>query len=490
MLAARHRTYKPIKKFGIFLFFSLCILQSALLTASANELPNLGSSDLTEYTKEKEQALGRAFKTALHNEYSVITDPDISNYIRRIGLQISRHTEDKRNFSFYIIQNPDINAFAGPDGVIGIHTGLIRAVNNEAELASVIAHEIAHVTQNHLSRSFELQSNSSVSNIASIIAAILIGMHDSSAGMATLMGSMGAKAQQQLKYSRAHESEADSTGISYLYKSGYNPFAMGDFFARLSQEYQNSEFKPIEILQTHPVTEHRLAEAKNRAENYPPLIFKHENETLTLIKLRLQDLTGLNDETLNTTELNQSEKCYMNTLNLLKQTPVTFKHKELSCLKKAIKERPTQRLYQTLLFDSYLNPDIKNIPPEIIKQAELSHDLYPQDPSILLRYTSLLIKAGQSLKAEQILINETPKHQYQSQLYKLLSGTYAQKGKLAEAYFYEALSYFNIGDIQRTNIFINKAKSLVKRDGSTLQAKIRHFETNYANLLKDNNKDK
>ncbi|WP_373019041.1 M48 family metalloprotease [Thiomicrorhabdus sp.] len=489
MLTAAYSTFKPFRKATSFLLWAIIHWLFVLQAAQANELPNLGSSDLVEYTKEKEQALGRAFKSALHTEYRVVTDPDIENYIRRIGHQIAQHTGDNRNFSFYVIENPDINAFAGPDGVIGIHTGLITSVRTEAELASVIAHEIAHVTQNHLSRRFELQSNSSITTIASIIAAILIGMQDSSAGMATLMGSMGADAQQQLKYSRAHESEADSAGISYLYKSGYNPYAMGDFFGRLSLAYQNSEFKPIEILQTHPVTEHRLAEARNRAQNYPPLIFKQDEESLTLIKLKLQSMSGQEDQSLLSTKLNKSEQCYADTLNLLKRSPLQLHKNSLSCLYDTIKSRPTQRLYQTLLYEVFLNPDVKDVPENIIKQAEFTHELYPQDPSALLRLTQLLIKDKKSEKAINLLEKETPDLQYQNQAYKLLSTTFAQENKMAAAYYYEALSYFNIGDVKRTNIYLNKAKNLTNSNETNILSKINHFESEHAKALKENNKD-
>lgn len=479
---------------GLLIFISLIGLLYVYLTsinnAYASNLPDLGSSDLIEYTKEKEQALGRAFKNALHSEHHILTDPDISSYIQRIGHKIAQQSGDHRNFSFYVIQQPDINAFAGPDGVIGIHTGLIRAVHNEDELASVIAHEIAHVTQNHLSRTYELRSGSSMTHLASFIAAILIGMHDSSAGMATLMGSMGANMQQQLKYSRTHESEADYAGIDYLYKSGYSPFAMSEFFGRLSLEYQNSQFKPIEILSTHPVTDRRLAESKNRAESYPPLIMKIDHDSLTLIKLKLQAVSQHKDETLRQTSLSAEQMCYQQALKTLNSNTGNIQD-SIQCLKKAVENDPQQRLYHSLLFDLYLSQSDTQTQlnaEDWVKQAKFAHELFPQDPAIFQKYAQLLIQSNQSSKAIEALEKEAPNYLYQFELYKLLSSLYAEQGQTGYAYYFEALAHFNIGNLQRTQIYLNKASEHSTATDTQLKGKIRDFKRTHANLLKEKNK--
>ncbi|MDX1346725.1 MAG: M48 family metalloprotease [Thiomicrorhabdus chilensis] len=474
----------------LVIIVGFCLYLISINNVYANNLPNLGSSDLIEYTQEKEQALGRAFKNALHSEHHTLSDPDISSYIQRIGHKIAQQSGDHRNFSFYVIQHPDINAFAGPDGVIGIHTGLIRAVNSEDELASVVAHEIAHVTQNHLSRTYELRSGSSLTHLASFIAAILIGMHDSSAGMATLMGGMGASMQQQLKYSRTHESEADYAGIEYLYKSGYSPFAMSDFFGRLSLEYQNREFKPTEILSTHPVTERRLAESKSRAESYPPLIMKIDNESLTLIKLKLQAISQQKDETLRPATFTLEEQCYQQALETLHSNSNNIEG-STQCLRKARQNNPQQRLYPSLLFDLYLNANETQTNRTFenwIKEAKFAHELFPQDPAIFQKYIRILIKDKQTLTAIEALEKETPNYTYQFELYKLLSSLYAQSGQTAYAYYFEALAHFNIGNLQRTQIYLNKANEQSSPKDIRLQGKIRDFKRTHANLLKEKNK--
>ncbi|MDG6778463.1 M48 family metalloprotease [Thiomicrorhabdus sp. zzn3] len=470
----------------ILLIIALCTPNKANATDS---LPDLGSSDLVEYTPEKEQALGRAFKAELHTHYNIVSDPDITGYVRRIGHKIAQYSNDDRHFSFYVIDHPEINAFAGPDGVIGIHTGLLQAVKSEDELASVIAHEIAHVTQNHLSRRYELQSGTNLTHLASFIAAILIGMHDTSAGMATLMGSMGADLQQQLKHSRIHEAEADYAGIDYLYQSGYNPYAMGDFFGRLAMEYQNNEFKPLEILMTHPVTEHRLAEAKNRAETYPPLIFEHDTETLTLIKLRLQAKTGVRDATLQEKPLNDAQQCYQNTVNTLfnYSDKLSHQNKPTDCLTRIIRNHPLQPLYRTLQLETF-NQAKKTKKKDALKLAEIANDLFPQNASVLIQYAKLLEKYNKPKKAIDLLEGQVDKLLYKQKVYKQLSRLYADMDDLAYAYFYEALGQFEIGNLKKTEIFLEKAEEISNSDHKDLNNKILIFRTEYSNLLKQKSK--
>lgn len=481
----------PSKNTPFFHAFAIYFISAWLgvLPANAETLPNLGSSDLVEYTPEKEEELGRAFKAALHSEYAVISDADIHDYIRRIGHKIAQHTGQNRDFSFYVIDEPSINAFAGPDGVIGLHTGLIRAVRSEDELASVIAHEIAHVTQNHLSRRYEAQSGSSLASLASFIAAVLVGSQNAEAGMAVLMGSMGASIQQQLKFSRAHESEADFAGIDYLYKSGYNPFAMGDFFGRLAQEYRHNEFKPLEILLTHPVTEHRLAEAKNRAHQFPPLIFKHDDTTLQLIKRKLQAISGMTDETL-PASTNRAESCYQQSLELsaspLLKQPAKIEQ-SLHCLEDAISDHPTQRLYQTRLLEV---ANLQSKPStKILQQASATLELFPQDSAALIGQAKLLANLQKTDEAISLLERKTPALRYQYEPLKLLASLYQKRGKTAHAYFAEAKAYFNIGHLKRTQIYLKNAETFSALEDRALKQKITLFKLENAKLLKDKRKE-
>jgi predicted Zn-dependent protease len=166
------------------------------------QLPELGSPADQYLTPRDEVRLGQAFMQNVRETQAVVTDPLISEYIQQLGERILKHSEAaSQPYHFFVIEEPMINAFAGPGGHIGIFSGLILATQSESELASVIAHEIAHVTQKHLLRAFDAASRMSGKTAALILAAILLGVSTSSpdAGLAMATG-VQASAIQEYKF--------------------------------------------------------------------------------------------------------------------------------------------------------------------------------------------------------------------------------------------------------------------------------------------------
>ncbi|MGM0541197.1 MAG: M48 family metalloprotease [Pseudomonadota bacterium] len=473
---------------------ALLLFQSAPLLAQSTDLPDLGAPDLIEYDQQTEEKLGRAFTTLLHTDYSLNYDPEVVSFVRKIGHKIASQTGNHRNFRFYVIDNDSINAFAGPDGVIGIHTGLIKAVQSEDELASVIAHEIAHVTQRHLSRRYEYQTNQgSIASVATVLAAILIGMHDANAGMATLMGGMGYNMEQQLKNSRLHESEADSKGIELLQKANYNPYAMGHFFARLAKAGQNNSFSLPEILRSHPVTESRIAEAENRAQTMPPLKAKEPDNSLKLIKLRLNEGNFQRDsEDLLFLKQQQStaENCYqLNLINLKKPTNPVAMNKNRSCLWQLIKDTPEQILYTNLLIESISQSQDRELLNRLLKYTEYQQALHPNDTSGLLRYADLLIKLDRVELGTRTLESRSENQKYKYQSNQKLAEIYAQQQKKAEAYYFQAVAQLDIGNTKRSEYLLKKAQENLKSTDVILKNKIFLFSNKHANLLKNSSKN-
>ncbi len=472
----------------------LLLFLAAPLSAQSADLPDLGAPDLVEYDQQTEEKLGRAFTVSLHTDYSLNYDPEVVSFVRKIGHKIASQTGDHRHFRFYVIDNDSINAFAGPDGVIGIHTGLIQAVQSEDELASVIAHEIAHVTQRHLSRSYHYQSNQgNMASIATMLAAILIGMQDPNAGMATLMGGMGYNMEQQLKNSRLYESEADSKGIELLQKASYNPHAMGQFFARLSKAGQNNSFALPEILRSHPVTESRLAEAENRAETMPPLKIREPDNSLNLIKLRLnQDhLQHKSHDLFFLKQHSAAENCYQLNLSAMNNpTDNVTMNKNRQCLWQLIKDTPEQILYSNLMMESITKDRHKDkeLLNRILKYAEYQQALHPNDTSGLLRYTGLLIKLDEMGLAQKTLESRNENQQYHYQANLKLAETYAHQQKTAEAYYFQAVAQLDIGNSERSEFLLKKAEENIKDTDLILKNKIFLFSNKYANLLKNSTK--
>ena len=232
-----------------------------------NQLPELGDASASVISSAEEKKLGREFMRDARRTLTFINDPELHDYLSGLGKRLVGHSGgNDTEFSFYLVKDPSLNAFAVPGGHISVHTGLILAAEHEAELASVLAHEIAHITQRHLPRMIAAVKNQSIPMTAAIIAAILLG---GQAGQAALIATNASLLERQLKYSREFEREADAIGIRALARSGFDPRAMPLFFERMEQWARIQESDAPEFLRTHPLSTSRIAESISRAEKYP-----------------------------------------------------------------------------------------------------------------------------------------------------------------------------------------------------------------------------
>ncbi|NOR52178.1 MAG: M48 family metalloprotease [Gammaproteobacteria bacterium] len=206
----------------------------------------------------------------------------VNNYINNLGQRLLSATPHApHTFTFFVIDNPQINAFATFGGYIGIYSGLIRAATTESELGSVIAHEIAHVTQDHLRRSIEKSSNMEVPTTVALLAAILLGGDAPELAEATIATVIAGQQQQQLSFSRDHEREADRLGIERLSSANFNPEAMAHFFNLIREKSRYGTAYP-EYLLTHPVTTERISEALDRARQLPKIKNERDVEFLAI----------------------------------------------------------------------------------------------------------------------------------------------------------------------------------------------------------------
>ncbi len=245
----------------------MLLLIAQWLPVSANDivLPDLGSSSDSLLTQAQEQALGRDFYLYIQQHERMVDEPWLVQYIRTVGQRVTASIPDNAHqFHFFLLDNPLINAFAGPGGYIGINSGLILASEKESELASVIAHEAAHVTQKHLLRRVENSQQNSFATLGALLAALLISTQSADAGMAAIMTVQAAAMQKSINFTRKNEQEADAIGIGLLATSGYPATAMVDFFSKLNRKTLYSEYVVPEYLRTHPFSQNRVAEANNR----------------------------------------------------------------------------------------------------------------------------------------------------------------------------------------------------------------------------------
>ena len=197
----------------------------------------------------------------------LVNDPTLKEYLDNLGNRLIESLGlPKDSFTFFLINDNTVNAFAVPGGYIGVHTGLLLTAANEAEVASVLGHEIAHVTQQHIPRMVSAQKQNMLPNLATLLAGILLGGQATEAAIAI---TSARSIENQLTFTRSFEREADRIGITVLANSGYDTNSMADFFLRMQQANTLYETNAPQFLLTHPITTDRIAEAKARAANYP-----------------------------------------------------------------------------------------------------------------------------------------------------------------------------------------------------------------------------
>ncbi len=256
--------------FGQIIFSGLVALMSFSVAAQSSvRLPDMGSTTTRVLSPEDERTFAADFERFLRANNLLIEDPIIRDYFKDMGFRIvSFSSRSNAPFSFFVIREPSINAFAAPAGVIGLHSGLILTAQSEAEVAGVVAHEIAHVTQDHLARAMEAQQATSLPTmLASLALAIAAGAAGSAdASQAVLMSGMGLAQQFSINHTRQAEAEADRVGIRYLAAAGFDPHGMVAFFERLNVASRAMGQGPPEYLRTHPLTVNRIAEARSRAD--------------------------------------------------------------------------------------------------------------------------------------------------------------------------------------------------------------------------------
>ncbi|MCY1402328.1 Beta-barrel assembly-enhancing protease [compost metagenome] len=245
-----------------------CFLASPVM---ADDLPSLGDSSSSIVSPEQEHQLGRAWLSLLRGQVPQLDDPQLKDYVESSVYRLAETSQlQDRRLEFVLLNSPQLNAFAAPGGIIGVNGGLFLYAPTEAEYASVLAHELAHLSQRHFARGVEAQQRMQVPVMAAMLAGIVAAAAGAGdAGMAAIMSTQAAAIQEQRRFSRQNEQEADRIGLLNLEKAGYDPRAMPRMFERLMRQYRY-DAKPPEFLLTHPVTENRIADTRNRAEQLPP----------------------------------------------------------------------------------------------------------------------------------------------------------------------------------------------------------------------------
>lgn len=274
----------------LFLAGSLGLLTAFTSTHGANfitspqfNVPEIGAG-VGLIDQQKERMIGEKVYREVQRQMPVAQNPWLEDQLFSVFSHLLSQTQMGQPIGLLIINDPQINAFAVPGGLFALNTGLVTSARNMDEVAGVMAHEIAHVTQRHYSRSQEAFKGQGLLALAGVLVGALVASQaDGDAGAAVMIGSQAALMDKQLTYSRNQEREADRIGMQYMYTAGYNPQSMADFFEVMHRATSRVSFLP-DFWFTHPLTTERMSEARLRANQLPRVKSSLRDEEFDILK--------------------------------------------------------------------------------------------------------------------------------------------------------------------------------------------------------------
>jgi len=447
------------------------------------ELPDLGDSSGTLITPEEEKEFGEAFFRSLHSQIAINQDAEIQQYIQTLGQKLAANSDAPGHpFHFFVVLENDINAFAGPGGYIGVNSGLILMTEAESELASVIAHEIGHVTQRHLFRAAEAAGRLSIPTMAATLAAILLGTQSPAMGQAAIMAIQAGSVQFQINFTRENEEEADRVGMQTLVNSQFDPRSMPTFFERLQQSTRYYGEDIPEFLRTHPVTASRISDTRGRAETYP---YKQYPDSLgyQLAKAKVRVLTATDDVEVakyfqsrisqGTADQRIVARYGMGLAALKAQK---FKEAE-PVFQELAQAYPDQAQYASALARTAL--ESRDYGTALVRYKKLAEQ-YPENEAIKLEYISCLLKVNKPEQAKETLLLLSPETQQLPIYWQLLAQIYNDLKQPAESHRYLAEYYYATGQTQDAILQIKlaqKSKGLNFYVSSILNERLNFFLT-------------
>lgn len=440
-------------RFALGCCLGLLLGSAPTRAADTFKLPDFGSSADTVMTSAQERQLGKAFMRSVRKSLPVSEDPLLTDYIENLGDRLVAATSESggTRYSFFFIDQPTVNAFAGPDGHIGVFAGLVATSETESELAAVIAHEIAHVGQRHLLRSIEDQQQVAIPATLLMIAAAILGAQvDANAGAAAIAGIQGLAIQRQINFTRHNEEEADRIGISTLAEAGFDPFAMPGFFERLSKASYTSDTSAPEFLRTHPVNPNRIADSLARAEHYG---YKQKADDLRfhLARAHLRGLSYKDPEkaiehfraNLKAGRYrNASAENYGLALSYLRTGQLQEAHRLADDL---IKEHPQMVEFQVLdaRIDTRLDAN-----GEAIRKLQAAVGLNPDNRPLRIAYAEALMAGAKPDRALATLEGSVRTRPGTTAIYQMMSDAALKAGKKAATYRYRGEALYLQGDLE------------------------------------------
>lgn len=460
----------------------LASLMGATFHAEANnQLPDIGTAGVAALPIEQEVRYGNAFMRFARAGLPIIDDPVLSQYIDDLGQRLLTNADGVRfPFTFFLINDPSINAAAFLGGRVKVHTGLFLYADSESELASVLAHEITHVTQRHIARYMEAQASSSAVTLAGLVGSIALAVINPTAGIAALQTTLGLSMQSAINYTRDNEYEADRIGMKTLYDAGFDPMGMANFFQKLAAEYRYAS-KPPEMLLTHPLPETRISEARARAGSYgrrdlPPSL------DFWLAKVRIQVRFG--------TDTPQGLLSYFDSRIQkgdypLKDAAIYGKALALIQLKRTdeadtlMQELAACHPEDLFIVDAQTDIDLaKGRSAQAIARLEKFRSRMPDNEVVVVNLGNAYLESGNYKKSIAILDPYARAHEENNLAWNLLADAYRKAGRMTELHMARAEMLALRGDYQAAidELIVARGTTSDRMTLARLEARITELE--------------
>jgi predicted Zn-dependent protease len=436
----------------------------------AQDLPDLGSPANAAISIEDEYHVGLAYVNEIRNSGVILTDPEVAQYAQEIGHSLSSRAEEgQHQFYYFVIRDPIINAAAIPGGFVIINSGLILATRNENELAGVLAHETAHVTQRHIVRQIIDQSHEGLLASAAMLAAVLLGATaghgNPNAIEGAVLAGQSAMIQHQINYTRASEFEADRVGITTMAEAGYDPLGMASFFDYMGRSGpEPSRVNAVQFLIDHPIFPDRVAEARDRADQMGRI--RHENSlSYLLIRERLRTVAGdpqaarqyyaslLKNGGGKTLE----ERYGKDIADIATKNPAAA----IPDLQELVRDFPKVTQFHGALGQAYLANNQLKESTAVLERAMI---LFPRNVPITIRLAETLMKAGDNKRAHLVLLDLFNSVEPTPDQTRLIAKAANTAGDYADSFSYMAEFYLMTGNLQMAANQLQLALSLPDLD--------------------------
>jgi predicted Zn-dependent protease len=423
---------------------------STVSLADEIKLPDIGSPADAVLSKNDEAQIGAAIMRRINASGMVVKDPQVVEYVSEIGHRVAAHANNgDYKFTFFVVDDPSINAFALPGGYIGVHTGLLEATRNEDELAGVLAHEIAHVTQRHIARAVTANKRQSLLSTAVMLGAMVagaLGGLDGDAMAGAIAVAQGASAQAQINFTRVHEHEADRIGMSALADAGFNPDGMASFFEVISRSAGPSQSRVPEFLRTHPVSSSRIAEARSRARSYPA-VRTEDSTNYGIASARL--VVARYDQPAEAVEFLERQRSDYQTDRWKYALAVAYQAndqhwKALRLFEELNNREPEVIAYHIGLAQAQVELEQLDEADKTFQQAL---ELFPRNVPLVVKYAEALLRFGDAEQSHAVLLDLFNNTAPTPDQILLIARAAIAADEIAEAHYYRAEYSFMTGDL-------------------------------------------